>query len=558
MKPSETRELVREAKHRDATYLGTRTSLLGVEEHIKVNDEDRMTHVLNAGPTGYGKTQELLHVALQDAYKGGLCIINPKGGLLDEFLAKLPENRWEDVTYIDPSRESVPSINVLEPYTNGQMNLAQKENQKEIIVSDLIDLFRRQSENWGDRFGRILETLLHAHIDLNIRNNASHSLVDVYRCVIDTDALNELIDLTVDPVVREQLIKVKEEMGSHELEPLQRRLNDFMMNSAIRRVIQGEQDIDFREAIDNQEIILVDVQKGEVGSTVSELVGSIVITKVWAAAQSRVTQPEERQTPFYLFVDELQNYSGEGSNFAKILSEAREYRLGLWLSTQYLHQLDAEMRRAVSNNTNTKMFFNPSGSEDANRIAGMLQGIDKAELTELGKFRAAIQVPSKRSRSQADIIDTYPPYIADLSMEEVEELKKEFTGSGEKQEVEIVNSTGESAASGGETHEQLLKDAKRFLEFEKNVQVNLLRQDGSEKPDGHIIGEDQVAHLEAEHTTVSKPEKVLKNLERAREQDRECVFIVEDGNRGRLENNLEDVDTGQYRILVSTDLGVIQ
>lgn len=539
MNSSQTRAVIQEAPNRRATYLGTRTSILGVEEHVTVRDTDRMTHALIDGPTGYGKSQELLHVALQDAHKGrGLGIINPKGDLIDEFIAKLPEERWDDVIYINPAQEAVPAINVLKPYTDETMSPVQKENQKEIIVSDLIDLFRRHSEHWGDQFGRVLETLLHAHLDLNIKNDESYTLVDVYRCVINQDVLVELIDQTADPIVREQLVRIHEDMTSYEMEPLQRRLNDFMMNAVIRRMIDAESGLDFREALDTQQIILVDVQKGEVGATVSELIGSLVITKIWAAAQSRVTQPAAERKPFYLFVDELQNFSGEGSNFAKILSEAREYRLGCWLATQYLHQLDTEMRRAVANNTDTKLFFNPSGSENLNRIAGMLPGIDKHDLTELGRYRAAVQRPGERNRKKATIINTYPPW--DTDRDHVEQVKHAQTPA-HSSEVSLAPSLGSGANSGGDRHTHLLTTAKERLE-ERGFQVKLLYQEaGDDKPDGFVhLPTDDIAHLEAEHATLSRPIKVLRNYLRGIRQNREVFFVIERGNAAKLERILED------------------
>ncbi|SDQ40752.1 type IV secretory system conjugative DNA transfer family protein [Natronobacterium texcoconense] len=539
MNPETVKNRIKGTENRQRTYLGTRTSILDVEEDVTLRDTDRLTHVLTTGPTGYGKSQELVHVALQDAHKGyGCCIINPKGDLIDEFIAKLPEERWDDIIYINPAHPTVPSINVLEPYTNGRMTLAQQENQKEIIVSDLIDLFRRHSENWGDQFGRVLETLLHAYLELNIKNSDSHTLVDVYRSVINQNALTDLIDQVRDPVVREQLARVKEDMTSYEMEPLQRRLNDFMMNSAIRRVINANgTGINFQEAVDSQKLILVDVQKGEVGATVSELVGSI-ITKIWAAVQSRVTQPIDERTPFYLFVDEVQNYSGEGSNFAKILSEAREYRLGCWLATQYLHQLERKMQKAVVNNINTKIAFNPGSSEDLTRIAGMLQGIDKDDLAELGRFRAAIQTPDNGNRDNARIIDTYPPW--DANRGHVADIKHR-SGTSATQGTSLSPSLGPGTNSGGEKHRELLTTAKQRLE-ERGLRVDLLYQDvGTEKPDGHVhLPTGDVVNLEAEHTTLSKPAKVLENLERAAEDGRECIFVVEEGNADTLRNIVED------------------
>ncbi len=168
-------------KQRYTTSIGTRTSQLGIEENIGIPDDKRLLHTLALGPTGYGKTQAMLHAALQDAHKGhGLCMVIPKGKAIDQFLQKIPEDRVDDVVYINPADQDTPRINVLEPHTHSGMNQAQKENQKEIIVSDLIDLFKRYSENWGDRFGRVLETLFRAYLDLNIRGKTLYSLLDVF------------------------------------------------------------------------------------------------------------------------------------------------------------------------------------------------------------------------------------------------------------------------------------------------------------------------------------------------------------------------------------------
>ncbi|WP_135536137.1 TraM recognition domain-containing protein [Halostella pelagica] len=539
MNPETARKRIQDPDSRK-TYFGSRTSRLGVEEHVGILDEKRLTHVLNLGQTGEGKSQLLLHTALQDAEKGhGLCLVNPKGSLIDEFLAKLPEERWDDVIYINPSRDGVASINVLETYTNGRMSKAQKENQKEIIVSDLIDLFRRRSENWGDRFGRILETVLRAFLDLNIKNGESNTLVDVYRSIINPDVLTELIDRTRDPVICEQLVRIKEDMTSRELEPLQRRLNDFVMNSTVRRVIEGESGVDFRDAVNQGKIILLDIQKGELGDTASQIIGSIVITKVWAAAQSRVTQSIDQREPFYLFVDELQNFTGEAGNFAKILSEAREYRLGCWLATQYLHQLGGTMQRSVTNNCRTKICFNPRGSEDETRIAGMLQGVEKRELKRLGKYRAAVQRPAETSLGSAVFIDTYPPWNADRG--HIDKIKQRRTPEPEPAGMGIAPSLGKGTNSGGEKHTELLTTAKDGLE-DRGIQVDLLYQGtGDDKPDGHAhLPDGTVAHLEAEHTTLSKPAKVLENLLRAVEQGRDCIFVVEQGNAEKLESIVSD------------------
>lgn len=545
MEPTDTKELIENSENLRTTYLGTRESQMGVEENVGIDDENRRLHVLNIGPTGSGKTQMMVHAALQDLQKDhGICLVVPKGDAVDQVLEKLPEDRTEDVVYINPKEEPVTPVNVLEPYITEEMSRAEMENQKEIIVADLLSLFKRQSENWGDQFSRILETLLRAHLDLNINYGESNTLLDVFQCVTDHEQLSQLIDRTEDPVLQNHLVSIREDVSDYELLPLQRRINDFVANPTIRRVIASEESgVDFRSVLQDNKIVLVEIQKGEIGKTAAQIIGSIVLTKVWAAAQSRIALPEEKRDPFHVYVDETDTFASEGSNFAQILSEAREYGLGFWLASQYLNQLDTDMRRAVTNNCRTKIFFNPSGSEDVSAIAGMLRGVGKESLKGLGRFRAVMQQPSTEEYNGAVTFDTFPPWtVDDVDIEERKRLAMAKT-AGDSFEVKVKQSLGPAGNAGEQKHQDLLTRAKEYLESRPAVsQVNMLYQEpGEEKPDGHVIKDGGgVANLEAEHTTLTKPVKVLQNVKRAVDNGRKIVFVVEQGNETKLENILTD------------------
>lgn len=526
------------------TALGTETSLLGVEESVELPNDLRVIHTLNLGPTSSGKTVLLSNVAQQDAQNGdGLGLLNPKGALIERFIARLPEERLDDIIYINPAREPVTPINVLEPQLSPGMTTVQKELQKEIIISDLIDLFKRRSESWGARFGRLLETLLRAHLDLNIYHGESKTLIDLYHCVVDQSSLVALIDQTDDRVVREQLVRIKEDLTPRELEPLQRRLNDFVMNPTIRRVIRaGESGFDFRKAVNDGKIILVDIQKGEVGRTVSEAIGSIVITKIWAATQSRIAQAPEDRRPFYLFVDELQNFMGEDSSLATMLSEAREYGLGCWFATQYLERLPTELEEAIGNNCRTKILFKPSQFESSSGFSRALSRPEKDTLSSLDKYQAMIQWPTNHVQNRARLFYTYPPRPPQRSLDEVEAIMEEQTiKRSTSTEVQFTQKTGKTPNAGGAAHQALLEQAEHQL-TERGLDVRQLYQPpGEDKPDGHVqLPTGEIAHLEVEHGTLSKPAKVLKNLCRAAEQSRECIFAVTPDNAEKLEQLLSD------------------
>jgi len=555
MKPEETRNLIENSDVFETTFTGSHTSTLGVEENVGIPDEYRTTHTLSVGATGVGKTQTIIHAILQDINKGqGLCFINPKGFAVNQIIAKMPEERYQDLIYINPSvsddsgEDTVPPINVLEPYVSADAPESVKENQREIIVSDVMELFKRESKDWGDRFPRILEALLRACVTQNIENRAGYTLIDVYDALSDNQLLDELIEVTDDPVLLKQLTRIDEEYGVNERDAVLHRLENFISNKIIRGILSAKQvGIDFKEAVENQKIILIDVREGETSGKVARLVGSIILTKIWTAVQTRANQEPGNRDPFYLYVDELQRFASEGSALITMLAEAREYELGCWLATQYLSHLSKDMRKAVTTNCRSKLVFSPEG-DDQSHLASLLRQVEKQHLQQLNEYRAMLQTPGD-DRQRPNVVNTYPPW--DAEWDEVSDVKEEQSVSVSLDDVVDVDSpgevfeqvsdqTGSDPTAGKRRHDQLLAAAKLELQ-DRGFQVKSQRQrSGVEKPDGKVLLDGQQAYLEAESSSLSKPVKVLNNYRRATEDGVECIFVVEEGGEERLKRIVDD------------------
>jgi hypothetical protein len=110
--------------------------------------------------------------------------------------------------------------------------------------------------------------------------------------------------------------------------------------------------------MDNKKILLVNLSKGKVGEGNANLIGSLLITKIYLAAMSRADAgPYEldKLPPFYFYVDEFQNFANE--SFASILSEARKYNLALTVAHQYVEQMEDEVKSAVFGNVGTMIVF---------------------------------------------------------------------------------------------------------------------------------------------------------------------------------------------------------
>jgi hypothetical protein len=111
--------------------------------------------------------------------------------------------------------------------------------------------------------------------------------------------------------------------------------------------------------MDDGKILIVNLSRGLVGEDNAAILGSMLVTKIQLAAMSRADIPRlENRRPFYLYVDEFQNFATE--SFAVILSEARKYALNLTIANQYISQLEEHVRGAVFGNVGTMVTFRVS------------------------------------------------------------------------------------------------------------------------------------------------------------------------------------------------------
>jgi len=107
---------------------------------------------------------------------------------------------------------------------------------------------------------------------------------------------------------------------------VQNKVGHFVSSPLLRNIVgQPVNRLNLRRVLDDGKILLVNLSKGRLGDDASGLLGSLLVTALQLAAMSRADVPEQERRPFYLYVDEFQNFATE--SFATILSEARKYRL---------------------------------------------------------------------------------------------------------------------------------------------------------------------------------------------------------------------------------------
>lgn len=324
-----------------------------------IKAKDRTRHVYVIGKTGMGKSTLLENMAVQDIQNGnGLAFIDPHGATAEKLLEYIPEDRIDDVLYFAPfDIENPISFNVMEDVG---------EDKRHLVLDGLMSAFKKI---WVDAWSSRMEYILGNTI-LALLEYPDSTMLGINRMYTDKEYQKKVVDYIQDPSVKafwtQEFAKYTDRYAQEATPAIQNKVGQFTSNPLIRNIIgQEKSSFDIREIMDKKKILIINLSKGRVGEQNANLLGSMLITKIYLAAMSRADQSAEKLESlpnFYLYVDEFQSFANE--SFANILSEARKYKLNLTIAHQYIEQMSEEVRAAVFGNVGTMMSFRV-GSYDA-------------------------------------------------------------------------------------------------------------------------------------------------------------------------------------------------
>ncbi|HMP67704.1 MAG TPA: TraM recognition domain-containing protein, partial [Candidatus Paceibacterota bacterium] len=222
---------------------------------------------------------------------------------------------------------------------------------------------------WVDAWSARMEYIL-GNTLLALLEYPGATLLEVNRMLADKNFRNKVVANISDPSVKsfwvDEFAKYTDRFAAEATPAIQNKIGQFTSNPLIRNIIgQEKSSFDLRKIMDDRKILIINLSKGRVGEQNANLLGSMLITKIYLAALSRADIPDrelQKLPNFYLYVDEFQSFANE--SFANILSEARKYKLNLTIAHQYIEQMSEEVRAAVFGNVGTMITFRV-GSFDA-------------------------------------------------------------------------------------------------------------------------------------------------------------------------------------------------
>jgi hypothetical protein len=316
---------------------------------------DRGRHLYILGQTGVGKSGLLELLTISDIHSPyGFAVIDPHGDYALSTLRRIPAARAQDVIYFNPADMDYPvAFNPME---------VSDPKLRTHTVSELIGVLKRMFESWGPRLEYILRYTLLALLDY-----PNSTMLDITRLLTDKNFRKEVLSYVTDPVVRNfwevEFASWNDKFAAEAVAPVLNKVGAFTANPIVRNIIgQPKSSFNIRQIMDERKILIVNLSRGLVGEDNAALLGALLVTKIQLASMSRADIPADQRVPFYLYVDEFQNFATD--SFATILSEARKYALNLTVANQYIAQMSQEVKDAVFGNVGSMIAFR-MGADDA-------------------------------------------------------------------------------------------------------------------------------------------------------------------------------------------------
>ena len=395
----------------------------GMKVPVGIDNEARFRHVWIGGQTGTGKSTIMENMIINDIHNNqGLLFIDPHGESAIHAIEWCSTAR-KDIYYLNVADIlNPPSINMFEIFSTDPDS---REHEKSQVVESFIVIFKRVfgSASIGPNTEDILRNAAYAVLE----HPEGASLLDIYLMLTSDSYRKKIIPFLSDkPALKiywennfammVKDVRFQQQNLNAPLNKLRRFINDPILANML---CPKKSTINIKQVMDTGSVLLVNLSKGRLGELTANIIGSILVSQVQISTMMRSGVPEYKLTPFFLYIDEFENFiggEGGGKAFESILSEARKYRLGLIIANQYMAQLEAggggEVKAAIFGNCGTTGVYRV-GTQDAVELEREFyndgKGFSKADLVSTEKYTMAIRLMNNGRKSDPFTLFVNPP-----------------------------------------------------------------------------------------------------------------------------------------------------
>jgi len=378
-----------------------RNSHRGEETTIGLTDKERERHLYIIGGTGNGKTTMLQFAIVQDMLSGkGLAVIDPHGDMAETLLKQVPENRVDDVVYFNPDDLDYPiGLNLLEltPGLTGNALL----REKDLITESVISVFRKifsEEDTGGHRIEYVLRNTIQTALTIE-----GSTLFTIYDLLNDKDFRKKIIKTLDNKDLvnfwKNELGKAGEFQRVKMAAGITAKIGRFLFSASAKQILeQPRSTIKFDDIINSGKILICNFSKGLLGEDTSELFGITILAKLQLASLRRARIEQENRRPFYLYVDEFQNFAT--ASFVQMLSESRKYKLFMTMAEQSTsQQKDQQMVNVILANVGTVICFRTGNPADERLLLPLFTPtLSNGDISNLSAFNFYARLSSMKAQ----------------------------------------------------------------------------------------------------------------------------------------------------------------
>jgi energy-coupling factor transporter ATP-binding protein EcfA2 len=333
--------------------------------HLRLSNVQRTMHLAVLGKTGTGKSSFLRHLAQQDITEDrGFLYFDLHGDTAPFLLRTINARERKERRHLS---EKLVLIEPADPVVSLGLNPLESETADFVGIGEVCEILKRR---WSlDHFGARTEELMRNALFVLASNHLT--LVELGPLLTHqgfrADCLHKVPNADVRQYFEERYDKVSEAMRAVMREPILNKTSALTADPRFRHILgQAESTFSIREAMDQGNWVIVNLDKGRLGEQAATL-GSLILTVLKNALFARTTR-----TLFTLYCDEIQNLVAYGASVETLLAESRKFGVGVVSANQFLDQYPTDMRAAIFS-VGAHAFFQLS-SQDAPQIAQTLDG----------------------------------------------------------------------------------------------------------------------------------------------------------------------------------------
>lgn len=321
------------------------------------------SNIFVIGTSRYGKSSFINNFALSLVKQGqAVALFDPHGDTVDELMHHIPKEHHSRTIYFNPAEQrAIPRYN---PF-------AEHDADPGRAASYLVSAFEALFESsWGQRVSHLLAKGIASLFCLQENLSALPILFS------HSEAGNRLRHKLVSGLANKELLRFwRTEFPSHRPEsflPILNKISSLLMDKRFHHFFSQKQtSFSASDIAAHNRVLLASLPVGILGSEVTSLFGSILISQFQLSAMSQASLPKHRRRPLWLVIDEWHRFPAY-KTFANTLNEAQKYRLNIMLANQVCSQIPSSLLDTLLSLPNILLFN--CNFKDAGKLCQMFSG----------------------------------------------------------------------------------------------------------------------------------------------------------------------------------------